>query len=670
MSSHPTIFSIRWRIWALLVLMLIGLGVIALKAGRLQLVLGEDLRHLAENQYMRKLKVSAPRGSLLDRTGRPMAVTVPVFSVSTNPSQVTDAMDVAAKLAPILKMEIAKLERKLLSRRRFVYLKRRISGEVAEEVRGLALHGIRLEKEKKRFYPLKETAGHIVGMVDYDGDGISGAERAFDEYLRGRSVVLPGLRDNRKQHVALSLGVDLEVLNGDDVYLTIDSQLQHRTELALIEAVAENDAKGAWAIVMDPKTGALLAVANVPSFNPNDPKRGRQRNQALSSTFEPGSIFKVITFAAAIDEEVLDPNKLIFCENGNFKLGKFTIRDSHKAGWLTGRDVFRHSSNIGSMKIALSLGEEKFKRNMKRFGFGEVPGVGFLEEAKGRVRKARWGETRLGTTGYGHGISVTALQMVRAVAAIANGGIMPHPQLLSRVEAQGGSIVLQGEKAAGVRVVSEKTAKVLSEIMTGVVASGGTGVLANIRGVRVAGKTGTAEKVDPKTGRYMRKVNMTSFIGFAPAENPEVVAIVVVDEPKTSRFGGTTAGPAFRKIVESALVHRGVLTATEVQNAPKKTLRKKTPSKLVPKDKKEHGTPTLVVKRGFIGLSAKEAMLLAKDRGLVPRILGSGLVVEAKKLESHADSDDVVIELTLRREAHLASGNVSKTQTPGGEVAP
>lgn len=664
MSPQPSLLSLRWRLWALAVMFVLGLGVITMKAGRLQLVKGDDLRKLAEKQYLRKLKLSAPRGNLYDRHARPLAVTVPVWSVTANARLVEDPIDAAAQLAPVLGLSVEVLERKLSSKRRFMYIKRRVPEHVADEVRALELAGIRFEKEQKRFYPYKETAGHMVGLVDIDGDGVAGAERAFDEYLRGRSVVLPGLRDNRKNHVALAHDVDLEVLEGDDVYLTIDAHLQHQTELALMEAVSANDAKAAWAVVMDPKTGAVLAAANVPTFNPNDPKSSRQRNMALSASFEPGSIFKVVTYAAALDEGLLKPQDLIFCENGKFKLGKYTIRDSHKAGWLTARDAFRESSNIGAMKIAMRVGEEKFKEHVHNFGFGQVPGVGFLEEAKGGVRKGRWGETRLATSGYGHGISVTALQMVRAVAAVANGGVLPQPQILSRVEAPGGEVVLQGESTGGVRVISEKTARTMTSIMTGVVERGGTGEMASIRGVTVAGKTGTAEKVDPRTGRYLRKVNITSFVGFAPAENPEVVALVVVDEPKTSRFGGTTAGPAFRKIVEGALVSRGVLTQAERAQAPalpSKKAKKKRASQSV--DAGAASGLVVVEQDGFVGLTARSALAKAKADKLTPRMLGTGVVTEAEIGEG-----EVVLHLSPNVVVKRSQASVDDDPDDDGEA--
>jgi cell division protein FtsI (penicillin-binding protein 3) len=647
----------RWRLWAVAAVLGVGLVVLLAKAGHLQLVLGDDLRELAEKQYVRKLKVSAPRGNIYDRHGRPLAVTVPAYSVAAEPRRIEDGAAVARALAPLLELDEQKLAARLSTKRGFAWLKRRVDPSVADAVRAMDLRGISLRKESRRYYPARELAGQVLGLVSIDGDGLDGVERAFDEHLRGRAVTLPGLRDNRGRRLMLSDGVDLEVLAGNDVYLTLDARLQHVAERALLDAVGRWNAKGAWAVVLEPQTGRVLALANVPLFNPNDPGEGAsgaRRNRAISDAPEPGSVFKIVSFAAALDVGGLKPEDNVFCEDGRIKIGRYVIRDTHPAGWLTAREVFSHSSNIGTIKITQRTGEQKFRDTISRFGIGEAPGLGLVGETRGRVPKqGRWGDVRTATVSYGHGVMVSALQMASVVATVANGGTRVQPRLLERVSSPAGDAVVLGETPPGVRVISEETSRVLTDIMSGVVREGGTGQRANIRGIDVAGKTGTAEKVDPTTGRYSRELHVSSFVGFAPATDPKVVAVVVVDEPQGRVYGGSTAGPAWRAIVEAALVDSGVLTEAEAPTVAGTPVAAVTPAATGPaaapilEDVVASASSPSVegAAARFVGLTARQAVVLAEQSGVEVRLLGTGRVVE----QTPAPGEPVVeaIELQL-----------------------
>lgn len=636
----------RWRLWAVVVTLAGCLVVLVAKAGHLQLALGDDLKDLAERQYVRKLKVAAPRGNIYDRSGRPLAVSVPAWSVYAAPRDIEEPAAVAAALAPVLGQERARLERRLSSTRAFIWLDRRVAPDTAEKVKALALDGVGLKQESRRYYPNRELAGQLLGLVSVDGEGLDGVERTFDEYLRGRSVLVPGLRDNRGRRVVLADGVDLDVLEGDDVHLTLDARLQHVAETVLRDTVARHQAKSGFAIVMEPKTGAIRALANVPLFNPNSPataKQSARRNHALSDGFEPGSTFKIITFASALDAGVVTPRDRIFCENGRLPIGKHVIRDTHPAGWLMASEVFSHSSNIGTIKIAQRVGEERLRETITRFGFGAAPGLGLVGETAGRLPdKERWGEVRTATVSFGHGLMVSAVQMASAVSAVANGGVRVHPRLLEKVTSPTGEVVKGEAEPTAERVVSEETARVLAEIMSGVVEDGGTGTLAAIRGVKVAGKTGTAEKVDPVTHRYSRELHLASFVGFAPADDPAVVAVVMVDEPHgASVFGGSVAGPAWRAIVEAALIDAGILTAAQVAAASEAKGAQ-------PAQRRKEAPPTQPVKADTVlddvatakqalagapapldlrGLTAREAVGAAEARGLEVALEGSGVVM-------------------------------------------
>ncbi len=615
----------RTRIYIVAGLLVMGLSLLLFKAARLQLGLGGDLKALAERQYLRQLKFRAPRGNIYDKDGRPLAISVPVWSIAAAPHRIEDREAVKQALRNVLPLEASTLDKKLAPGRRFVWLARRVTPEVADAVRALKLEGIELHKESKRFYPNRALAGQLLGTVSIDGSGQSGVERAQDEHLRGRTVRLPGLRDNHGQKAVLTEGFDLEVLSGDDVYLTVDAGLQHVVEATLAHAVKELSANYGAAVVVDPRTGDIRALASAPLYNPNAPRNnetGAMRNQAISATFEPGSTFKMVTFAAALDEGVVTPQFRVFCENGKAELGRFTVRDTHPEGWLTVRDVFKFSSNIGAMKIGEKLGEQKFREVIDRFGFGHSTGLGLIGESAGRLPDGRWGEVRSATASFGHGLTVTALQMAQALSGVANGGEMWPLRIVRKVVSPTGEIVAQPATDGPRRVIKAQTARVLGDIMSSVFEQGGTAPQARIEGITAAGKTGTAEKVDPVTKRYSKKLHVASFIGFAPVDNPAVAAVVVIDEPHGSTFGGSAAGPVWRDIVSAALVKEGLLIQDErALDEPKVAA----PAGPAPDDGEE-----------LLGLSARDVIRRAERAGAEVVFEGTGMV---RQVERTTDED-------------------------------
>ena len=364
---------------------------------------------------------------------------------------------------------------------------------------------------------------------------------------------------------------------------------------------------------------------------------------------------KTITFAAALEAGVVHPEESIDCENGKYKLGRHTIRDSHKSNWLTVRDVFKHSSNIGTLKIALAMGEQRFKDTLKQLHFGERLGLGLAGEARGRLpRKDKWGQTRLSTISFGHGLMVTSVQMLAAVGTVANDGVWVQPHVIQRVTDAFGEEIPQRDRKLAHRVFKAETAKTLAQIMQTVVEPGGTGTPAAIPGIAVAGKTGTAEKVDPVTGRYSKDLHLSSFIGFAPADDPQAVVLVVVDEPQEKKFGGLVAGPAFRKITEAILRARGIFAApSEKEIAASKESQKKSkvePKMIAAKD----AAPALAVEEGAMpdlrGMTLKEALVFLKKVGVVPQIEGQGLVKEQLPKAGSPIVNPRAIELKLAKE--------------------
>ena len=369
---------------------------------------------------------------IYDREGRTLAGSVPMESVYAEPRHIEDKVDTILKLAEILNVPEKKLRKRLMGDRSFAWVKRRVSPKLIEQVKELKLRGIGFLKEHRRYYPNHSVAGQLLGTVSIDGEGQGGIEQALNKELRPKALQKSVLRDARGNRLITNTGFELDYFRGDDVYLTLDAHLQQVAESVLAQAVKDYKAKAAWALAMDPSTGEILVMATAPEFNPNTPGTNRRhaRNLALSAAFEPGSTMKAVTFAAAIDAKVVTPDESIDCENGKYKLGRHTIRDSHKDNWLTVRDVFKHSSNIGTLKIALALGEEPFKNTIQQLHFGERLGLGLFGEAKGRLPKVKkWGQTRVATISFGHGLMVTSAQMVAAVGAIANGGVWHQPKL-------------------------------------------------------------------------------------------------------------------------------------------------------------------------------------------------------------------------------------------------
>jgi cell division protein FtsI (penicillin-binding protein 3) len=534
-------------------------GVLA-RLSQLMLVRGPELAAMAERQYSRTVVLQAQRGPIVDRHGTPLAASGPAESLFAHPRAVGDPVRVAERLAPLLGAPEAELHAALTSTRSFVWLRRRLPPPVADAVRALGEPGLGLVPEPLRLYPNRELAAHVIGFQGDDG-GLEGIERAWNDTLAGtpgRAVVG---RD--------ALGRDVETqrvlrapVPGRGVMLTLDAHVQHVAEREIDAAWRRTGARAAMAVVMDPRNGDLLAVAIRPTFNPNAfrevPAREHWRNRAVTDPFEPGSTFKVILAAAALEERLVRPEDRIFAEHGQITIARTTIRDWKPYGWLTFGEVLQNSSNVGAIKVGLALGAERYYRYITAFGFGQPTGVGLAGESRGLLREpSRWSALSLPTLAIGQEISVTALQMVAAFGAIANGGVLMQPRLVRSVFEADGREVRRLEPVAVRRVITPETARTLTRLLVRVVDEG-TGHRAAIPGYAVAGKTGTAQKLDPRTRRYSRAPGVLSFVGFAPADDPRFVMLVMLDEPRTERWGSEAAAPVFAAIGREILRHLDV----------------------------------------------------------------------------------------------------------------
>ena len=544
-----------------------------------QLQVGDEsdrLRGMAEEQYLRETELPPRRGRILDHNGAELASTADVDSIYSNPRRLSDPRDAAAKLARVLGLDRKELAQKLGQKRFFTWVKRKVTHEEVETVKALGLPGLGFTREPRRFYPNRMLAATVMGHAGADGTGLEGVEKAFDRYLRGQSSSVQGVRDALGRDLFIDGMGETGAGAGSDVVLTIDRYLTFVTERAIAEAQERNHAKAVMAIVMDPQTGDLLAMASVPSYNPNDPggaaERGA-RNRIITDAFEPGSTMKTFTIAAALDAGAVRPDDRFDCMMGHMMVGKYTVHDTHQYGTLTVAEVFKFSSNIGATKIARRLGRERLADALARFGFGRPTGIGLPGERAGVLRPVdKWGEIGFANLSFGQGITATPLQIASGMAAIAAGGVYHPPRIVARVVHADGSSEPIPERPA-TRVISESAAREMTAIMQGVTQTGGTARAAAIDGYAVAGKTGTAQKV--AGGHYDASKWVSSFIGFAPAESPRVAIVVMVDEPQNGHLGGAVAAPVFKEIGEQALRYLHVppspILLAKMQAAAQKT---------------------------------------------------------------------------------------------------
>jgi cell division protein FtsI (penicillin-binding protein 3) len=563
-------------------LLALGLGLVVSSAWDIMVKDGADWRELAEQQRQRRLRFVPKRGSVYDRNGSALAVSVEVPSVSLDavdllrgvPAQRIPvvARSAANRIAQALSLDPADVERKVLRKRRFAWLKRRISAAEAEAIRKLStedrdgeerIRGLVVEGEGRRYYPRRALAGPMLGFVAPDGKGKDGVEYSLNGDLEGHIEQLRGLRDRTGRLIFADGLSDEQALAGHNVYLSIDQGIQYVAERELANAARTFEAAGGSVIVVDPQTGEVLAMASFPTYNPNDysvSDPGARRDRGLTDVFEPGSTMKIFTVAAGFAGQAITPTQTMYCEKGLMQVDSVTIRDTHPAEWLTVTQVLAQSSNICSAKIGLSLGGDRLYESLRRFGFGQHTGVPLPGESSGtlRPRGRPWVQVETAAASFGQGIGVTNLQIAMALAAIANGGNLMDPIVVKKVTTASGEVVREAVPRVRRRVVSPRIAESVAELMVAVTEGYGTGVEAAVSGYQVAGKTATAQKTDPATGRYSLDRYIASFVGFVPARNPVVAIAVMVDEPMVEHAGGAVAAPVFRRVAEMALKYKGL----------------------------------------------------------------------------------------------------------------
>jgi cell division protein FtsI (penicillin-binding protein 3) len=549
-----------------MLLMVMGFALVALRLVYLQVYQRAELTVRAGRQQERVVKLEPKRGTIYDRMGRELAVSLDVDSVYGVPSGIDNPRAVALQLSRILREDRRGLEQRLAGNKQFVWLSRKVEPARAEKIKDLGNKEIGIRLESKRFYPKKSLAGPVLGFLGMDNKGLEGLELAYDKSLRGMSGWVLAEKDAMGRTVFPGgSGFQYRLPKpGHDIILTIDEVIQHIAEKELDAALASSRAKGGVCLVMNPQTGEVLALSvrsasYNQAFNPNEPQRSKPaewRNRAVTDAFEPGSIFKPFLASAALEERVVHPLEHIDCSAGKIQLADRVIRDAHENGVLTFTDVIAESSNVGTITVALRLGKERFAKYISAFGFGKKTGVDIPGEISGQLKDYRsWSGVSLGSIAIGQEIGVTPIQMASAYCALANGGTLMKPYLVSEIIDHGSGEGKKFQAQAVGRAITEETCAKVNKMLQRVVETG-TGQKARPAGYTAAGKTGTAQKIDQRTGKYSQKDYVSSFVGFTPANSPKLVILVMVDSPEgLVHYGGSVAGPVFKAVAEQSLAY-------------------------------------------------------------------------------------------------------------------
>ncbi|MDX6558418.1 MAG: hypothetical protein QOF72_1467 [Blastocatellia bacterium] len=636
---------------------------------QLQVSQHDELIARARNQQQSSIETSATRGPVLDRQGRELARSLETASFFADPREIVNSKDTAKRIASITgqdRDELAqRLDAAIDARKQFIWIARRVDVELAKKVDAMELKGVYSRKEPKRFYPNDSLAAHVLGFVGMEEAGLSGVEQFYNEKIRGEAgkVYLEMDRDRRAFE-----SYEVQPNPGQTVVLTIDQTIQYRTEQALGAAVERAHAKSGTAIVMDPRTGEILALANAPSFDPNQSQKYSAEarvNGALQNIYEPGSTFKIVAYSAAIEKGLVKPEDKIDCQMGQITVAGRLVHDHKPFGVLTIADALAQSSNVGAIKLGLLVGNESMYDYMKRLGFGSRTGIDLAGESPGILRSLnRWQPSSIGSLAIGQEIGVTPLQMATAYCVLANDGMLVKPHLVRELRSPDGAVTFQAKPELR-RALKPETAAALRTMLEGVTLHG-TARKAQLDGYTAAGKTGTAQKIDPKTHAYSATKYIGSFVGFAPVNNPAVVIIVVIDEPQGSYHGGDVAAPVFREIAEQILPDLSI--SPDVELKPSTTLNAQT-SRPSPQQVKEEQLQTKareatlpkIAARSFSGQTKEVVFAVATKRAaLMPDLRG----------QSVRDVVRMCQQLGLRLEARGEGHATRQTPEPGAEVDP
>lgn len=648
-----------------IVLIFIGLSaawsLTLMRAAQLQILPNTRLGDLQRRQYKTLIELPARRGLVTDRSGKELAVTIPAYSVFADPKEVENPK----RFSKVLSKKLGYSSRYIYDRvknkdRRFVWLKRRLKKEFVENLQKLKLKGLGVVEETARVYPNEKLLSQVLGFVGQDGQGLEGLELEYDSKLKGESRKIKMERDARGRPLLVDGRVFTDSPAGYDLTLTVDSELQYRLERELAGAVSQYDADSAVGIIMEAHTSEILAMAHAPTFDLNRPQdfhRDVWRNRSVTDAFEPGSTIKTLVMAGALREGKLKPNKKYFCENGEFKIGKYKIHEaerSHSFGSITATEILMHSSNIGAAKIAIDLGSTKVREVLSDFGIGSRSGVDLPGESAGILQSLPWREHLLANISFGHGLTATPLQIASAYSAIANGGVLKSPIVVKSAANQESGEKTEFTAKEIRRVLSVEQAATMRLMLNAATSDAGTGKAAQVPGFPVAGKTGTAQKVVPGQG-YVKGQYISSFAGIIPANDPKYVIVVVVDNPKNKYYGSEVAAPLFSRVASYAVRSAGLSPVLISESSVIKNINTNSPEKIREKsihkiremakilaDEEKNITPD------FTGLTLREVYNRVRGTPFKVQVRGKGVVALSVPSPGADLPESKVIKLYLK----------------------
>lgn len=630
--------GVRLRIRLIGAVFILGFALVGMRAFDLQVLQEQQWGERAERQHQKIIPLTPQRGTIFDSNGEELAVSVDVDSIYVEPRKLEDRATAVKRLAKALDLSTQEVSAKLKSNSNFVWLKRQVTPSQSASVKVLALNGVGMIKEPRRFYPNANIAGHLLGFTGLDPKGLEGLELKYDKTILGRGGYLVMERDALGRGIGTGTPQVQGATHGHDLYLTIDKNLQYIAERELADGLRRTEAKAGTVVMLEPSTGKVLAMASYPEYNPNAYTRykpSQWRNRAVCDSYEPGSTFKIFVMAAALNEAAITTTQKIDCENGKFRVGGRYIHDHKGYQLLTPAEIIKYSSNIGSAKIGKMLERETFHSYITDFGFGQQTGIDLPGEVVGLLRPPdKWFEVDLAAISFGQGISVTPIQLAAAVASLANGGYLMEPYVVDRVVDSQGQVTHQNQPRVVRKVIAQDVAQTVTRMMEMTTEEGGTATNARVPGFRVAGKTGTAQKVDAVTGGYSQDKWVASFVGFLPVEDPRLVMLVVIDEPKVGHYGGLTAAPVFSRIAAQAMQslkvapNEKIPTGETLPSLEQIIVETESPKQFRIQElatSENSGGPMMP---DFVGLSYRQVLELMEEEQLNVSFRGRGRVVE------------------------------------------
>ena len=639
---------------------------IIFRAAYLQFLPHDKLNTLHERQFQTVVTLPARRGNVYDKDGKELAMSAPSYSLYADPKIIKDKKKASQSLAQIIKQNPKELYNKIKDgSKRFVWIDRLIEASDAEKIRQLKVKGFGLVEDWKRVYPNDSLLAPTLGFLGKEGQALEGLELYHDKILRGEKKKVITRRDARGRPLVQDGLLFTENPQGKEMKLTIDSDLQYFVESELASTISHHEAAGGWAVVLDAKTSAIRAVASLPTYDPNNPMTAssyNRRNRSVTDTFEPGSTLKTFVIASAIENKVIKPNTKIFCENGHFRIGKRVIREAeadHAQGTITVSEILAVSSNIGTSKIALKVGDRKMMQGLQQFGFGERSGVDLPGEAKGITVRLPWSDHLLANVSFGQGITSTPLQMANAFAIIANGGVLNKPHIVDTITDVETGEVVKTETQQIRRVISEQTAAQMRLMLAGATSDGGTGLAARVPGFVVAGKTGTAQKIKPVGRGYLKGGYIGSFGGFIPANDPQFVIFIAIDHPrKNGYYGSMVAAPLFSKIASYAVRKNGInpdiIAEAQKNNSNEVTVSVAKPverptDQIVQITSQELAEQKLTTVAPYVkNLTMREVLNVAAEQKLQVKFVGSGRVESTYPEQGQSLDTDRTMTIILR----------------------